>query len=571
MELLAPAKDLDNLKAAFDAGASAVYLGLKNFSARKRAKNFSFEELYTGLKFARSINKKIFVAINTLIYEKEIKELFETLFFLEEVGVDGIIIQDYGVYKIVKDFGISLPLIASTQMATTNSFKAKFLEDLGFKRIILERQLTLKEIEKIRNFVNIELEVFIHGAMCFSLSGLCHFSGQITGKSGNRGECVQPCRWMLEKDSRDKNFYFSMKDLCGISYLKKLKELGIDSIKIEGRLKGIDYTYPVVSAYREILDCLEKNSLYNIKLNQIRERLKNIIQSRELSEGFFKGLFKSDKLIDKNPSAGLYIGKISGVFEKSVYFNTQTELSVGDQIRIVDKYGKERYKIPVKVIYKNKLAVKHAYPKDYIGIPYSGARISNGDKIFLVGRRGTYKFKTLKPISLPENIGYKDKTEIAIKKYESIIFNAQKKTKETILKFDPEKKSYVINGREFYFIPAHIFNENDYRYFSGIKNLLISHPAEAKLLRGPKIYGSFNLYCTNKMAALFFKSLGIEGVSWLPDSGEKGKFLNIFPEIMRWKNIPLFITRVGIKEGDYFLKDRNLKVAVYSPYGFKKL
>lgn len=574
MELLSPAKDLETLICAFDAGADAVYAGLTKFSARARAKNLSLKDLYKAVEIKKKIKKKLYIALNTLIFEEKIPELIEILIHLKSAGIDGIIIQDYGIYQLMKDFGIDIPLHASTQMGTKNHLQAKFLEDLGFKRIILERQLTLDEIKSIRNHTNLELEVFVHGAMCFSLSGYCFFSRMLGKRSGNRGDCAQPCRWsFIDEEKRQSLRPFFMKDLSAITLLQELKRIGINSIKLEGRLKGVEYVYNVVSIYRKALDNLDK--IRDSKdLEQLDKELQNIAFARKSGKGFFIGNFSEKTLIDtEQDSVGLYAGLISSVYERSIYFKTKIPINIGDGLRILNS-DDASFKLPVKAIYKNNQKVRKAEVGDFIGIPCNIKGIEKNAKVYLINHRFSYKSKIKIPdkISIPD---VKEKLKNIIEQYNkkySQIFQNPSKVK---LKFEPEK-IYSLDGKKFIFIAPDIYESeiDTYKKIANDKNIdgvFISHPAEAKIFRDKIVYGSFYLYVTNKASNKFMNEIGILAFSKAIDLDDKNfeKIMNSSKTWIIWENIPLWITRV-IKKEDIFKSLNNQKIQIQKSYGFLK-
>lgn len=253
-ELAIPAGSMQSALVAFREGADAVYLGLKNFSARKNAANFTFEEYSKLWKYAKSINKCVYVTINTILVDLQMESLLKTLRHLELIGCDGVIVQDLGVAKIINDHFKKLPLHGSTQLAVHSVEGVRAMELLGFTRVVLARELTIIEIKKIRVACpEVELKVFIHGALCYSFSGLCMASHQITGRSANGGACAQICRtWFSDED--EDAWFFSMRDLEIGSSVKLLQQIGIDSLKVEGRMKSPSYVAAVTKAYRLILD-----------------------------------------------------------------------------------------------------------------------------------------------------------------------------------------------------------------------------------------------------------------------------------------------------------------------------
>ena len=243
IELALPAGSLETAISAFNADADAVYFGMKEFSARKGAANFSIEDLSKIKRYASEHSKKIYVTVNTLVDDSETGAANRILSVLEFYEPDGIIIQDLGLVQIIREHYPHLPLHGSTQLAVHTVEGVRQMQDLGFERVVLSRELTLKEIEDIRKKCpDIELKVFIHGALCYGFSGLCMASANITGRSANRGECAQICRtWFTEEKTGENGYFFSLEDLNAGKTLVALNDMGIDSAKIEGRLKGNEY------------------------------------------------------------------------------------------------------------------------------------------------------------------------------------------------------------------------------------------------------------------------------------------------------------------------------------------
>ncbi len=251
-EILAPAGALEQLEAAVKAGADAVYLGYGSFNARRNAKNFTFDELKSAVEYCHARNVSVHAAVNTLASDSELPLVYNTLKELALVNVDAVIVQDIGIAKIIKESFPSLVMHASTQMTVHNASGARLLEELGFKRVVLSRELSLDEIKKITAETSLETEVFIHGALCMCISGGCYLSSVLGQRSGNRGLCAQPCRLDFKVDGR--GYALSLKDMCHIEYLDKLIDAGVTSFKIEGRMKRPEYVYGAVRAVRDKLE-----------------------------------------------------------------------------------------------------------------------------------------------------------------------------------------------------------------------------------------------------------------------------------------------------------------------------
>lgn len=263
-ELLAPAGSFEILKAVIEAGADAVYVGGSMFGARAYANNFTEEELLAAIDYVHLRGKKLFLTVNTLFKNNEINNsLYEYLLPYYKSGLDAVIVQDFGVIAFIKEHFPDLPIHTSTQMTITGVEGAKLLKNLGVERVVLARELSIAEMKEIKEEADVELEAFIHGALCYSYSGQCLFSSMLGGRSGNRGRCAQPCRLAYtvldenKKEYKKESYVLSLKDLCGIEYLQKLREAGVYSLKIEGRMKQASYAAGVVSFYRKYID-LEK-------------------------------------------------------------------------------------------------------------------------------------------------------------------------------------------------------------------------------------------------------------------------------------------------------------------------
>jgi len=304
MEVLAPAGTFEALKAAIAAGADAVYIGGKRFSARRMADNFSNAELKAAINFAHDHDVRVYVTVNTLIKDQELKEAISYLDMLESLEADAVIIQDRGLLKIARE-RFTIPIHASTQMGIHSLEGALWAEENGISRIILARELSLEEIQRIREGSRIELEVFVHGALCYSVSGQCLFSSLAGGRSGNRGLCAQPCRIWYSLGEME-GYLLSTADLFAIDSIPRLLELDIESIKIEGRMRSPIYVYLATKIYKNAIERARKNEPL------IRER------ERELLEVVFNRGFTGGYLVSGNVTQRAYPdsrGKYLGVFE----------------------------------------------------------------------------------------------------------------------------------------------------------------------------------------------------------------------------------------------------------------
>ena len=293
VELLAPAGNYESFLGAIHAGADAVYLGGSKFGARAYADNFTEEELCSCLRYAHLYGRKVYLTLNTLVKEKEMEELYAYLKPFYDAGLDGVIIQDLGVFKYVKEHFPGLSLHVSTQMTITGVNGAEKLKQLGAERIVPARELSLQEIRLIKEKVNIEIETFIHGAMCYCYSGQCLFSSILGERSGNRGKCAQPCRLPYKLKNVDEKkkeaYYLSLKDMCTIEMIPELIEAGIDSFKIEGRMKKPEYAAGVTALYRKYIDLYyEKGAeAFSVRKKDI-EKLKALYIRSEIQDGYYK-------------------------------------------------------------------------------------------------------------------------------------------------------------------------------------------------------------------------------------------------------------------------------------------
>ena len=391
-ELLAPAGDLEAGYAALYYGADAVYLGLQKFSARATAVNFNEENLNEFVGYAHSLSprRKVFVAINTLVQNAEISDLIESLNICSRCHVDAIIIQDLGVAKIVRDFYPELEMHASTQMAVHNKNGALALQKFGFKRVVAARELSQKEIAEITSIPNLEVEAFIHGALCYSYSGICLFSSMETGRSANRGKCLYPCRACFKCEDGDKH-YFSMKDMALEQDVLKMPAY---SLKIEGRKKSALYVAAVTDFYRRLLD--GKGEDYN--------RAENIKQifSRPWCKFHFNGRDKN--VIDRDfvGHRGLSIGQISKISKNSFTFVTNHDIARHDGIQI-DVQGEEKpFGFSLLKMKVNSKFDFEAHNGDLVEVflPPHAPQLKVGDNVYLASSslvKGAYPYTKPKP------------------------------------------------------------------------------------------------------------------------------------------------------------------------------
>ncbi|MDD3580519.1 MAG: U32 family peptidase [Desulfobacca sp.] len=381
MEILAPAGNLEAFFAALEQGADAFYVGLKAFSARAYAHNFTLKELSSLMTITREQGRRLYVALNSLIKEGEQAELLETLAALNDIRPDALIIQDLGVYYLVHQHFPGLRLHASTLMTIHNSLGVEQAAAMGFKRVVLARELNLQELASIRRQAQIELEVFVHGALCFSFSGLCLFSSYLGGRAATRGRCTQPCRRAYGYDGQS-GYLLSISDLSALELVPQLTALGIQAIKIEGRMKSGDYVGRVVRAYRQVLDAAPADRPE--VLEAARELLARTY-TRRTTCGFLRGAAPQDLLAPQDTgNIGAALGAFEAVPEGRGTLKLKHDLAVGDRLRVQDAASGERQSFTLKALYHQDQPVTQAAAglQVEIGLPFAG---QPGDLVFKVG------------------------------------------------------------------------------------------------------------------------------------------------------------------------------------------
>lgn len=294
-ELLAPAGNIERLKFALMYGADAVYIGGSSFSLRANAINFTIEEIEESCRFAHQLNKKVYVTVNIIFHNEDYSNLEEYLISLDKAGVDGIIIADLFIIEIVKKLNLSYEIFISTQNSSMNYEAVNYLKSLGVKRVVLGRELSKYEIKEIITKTGVDVECFIHGAMCSSYSGLCVLSNYLTNRDANRGGCSQVCRFEFDLlDNKGKicnnetKFTLSCKDLSMITYIKDMIDIGVTSFKIEGRMRSIYYIASVVNAYRNIIDAIYENRLTEELIKHYTKILNNVSNRESIPQFFDK-------------------------------------------------------------------------------------------------------------------------------------------------------------------------------------------------------------------------------------------------------------------------------------------
>lgn len=526
-ELLLPAGNTESFFAALQAGADAVYLGLSQFNARARASNFNQFQFISILKEAKKQKVLVYVTLNTVIKNNEIASLIEYLHFLSHAGADGIIVQDWGVYYIANKYFPKLKIHASTQMGVHNSIGTMFLAENGFQRTVLARELTLKELKTVVKTSPVETEVFVHGALCYSFSGMCLFSSYTGGRGANRGMCAQPCRREYN-DENQKKYLFNLKDNQLIEYIPELRRIGVSSLKIEGRLKSGEYTFRVGAAYRTVLDdeTKIKDSLQNLELDFGRQKT-----------SYFVG---SDvKLaISEESSTGTFLGKVEKVEGKRILISSVLSIEPKFRLRILGRENSD----PVYIIVRNPVKDGELY-----WVEKENQKIEVHSRIYLTklqDQKFQHKLESIdripfKPISsefkntilndLKENqdVG-KEKLYFRISSMEwfkRINFNELDGlflsfSKILWTRFNPGDEAIQQNINKVYVeLPKFIAEEAIVFYKelitkmvkSGIRNFVISHLSQKLLIpENCRIVTNENVYAFNDAAVKCIKSYGIE-------------------------------------------------------------
>ncbi|MFA3905606.1 U32 family peptidase [Fusobacterium nucleatum] len=462
MKIVAPAGNMERFHSAISATADEIYLGLKGFGARRNAENFTVEELKQAIDYAHLRGSRIFLTLNTIMTNREIELLYPTLKDLYNYGLDAIIVQDLGYAEYLHKNFPNIEIHGSTQMTVANYYEINYLKELGFKRIVLPRELSFEEIKEIRKHTDIELEVFVSGSLCISFSGNCYMSSFIGGRSGNRGMCAQPCRKEYKTSCGEKSYFLSPKDqLYGIDEIKKLQEIGVESIKVEGRMKDISYVYETVSYFRNLINGIDK------------EENTDKLFNRGYSKGYF---YDNDKTImnrDYSYNMGEKIGEVVG---KSI--RVDEDIVSGDGITFVSKDYKNLGGTYInKIVYKNeKLILNFPEGTKYIFRNYNkrlndeiSKKIKNTDKKLEINFDFTAKLNE----KLILKIYLEDENKNRILDLEETSETlTQKAQKRAISEEDINEKLSEIGDSEFTVknIKIHI-DENIFIPLSELKNL----------------------------------------------------------------------------------------------------
>ncbi len=352
-ELLMPAGGMETLKVAVNYGADAVYMGGSSFGLRAKADNFTIEEMKQAVEYAHAHNVKVYVTVNIFAHNEDVEGLKKYFGEIKDIGIDAVLIADPGVFSLAREIMPDMEIHISTQANNTNYMTYKFWHNMGVKRVVCARELSLREIKGIRENIpnDLEIEAFIHGAMCISYSGRCLLSNYFTGRDANKGACTHPCRWKyavmeetrpgeylpVEEDERG-TYIFNSKDLCMIDHIPDLIDAGIQSLKVEGRMKTSLYVAVAARTYREAIDdYYESPELYESKLDHYREEIAACTM-RDFTTGFYYGKPSyEDQIYDNNTYIrnAVYLGTVEEVVGNEIIIHQKNKFSVGDEIEVM--------------------------------------------------------------------------------------------------------------------------------------------------------------------------------------------------------------------------------------------
>ncbi|OPD20024.1 peptidase U32 [Clostridium botulinum] len=548
IELLAPAGSIESLYAAVQAGADAVYMGGSKFSARAYANNFDDEQLKEAINYCHLYGVKVYITVNTLIKEEEIKEAIKYIGFLYSIGVDALIIQDTGIAKLIKEYFSDFEIHASTQMTVHNGEGAIFLKELGFKRIVLSRELSLKEIEYISKDLDIETEIFVHGALCICYSGQCLMSSILGGRSGNRGRCAQPCRLpytlINEKDDKEtKGYLLSPKDICNIENMEDLIKAGATSFKIEGRMKRPEYVAGVVRSYRKSIDSAINKE--NFEEEQNKKELMQLFNREGFSKAYLYGNKGKDMMAYSFPkNTGLFLGEVNK--DKSI--KLEENLKIKDGIRNADKG------FIVSSIIKNNKEVEKAYKGDLVKIKPSNYKFKDklyktSDTELLQSLGKIYEDKFNKKIYLEANVEFKVGEKIKLScRYNGEEHFAEGKEIEKALKkplsmekieenlMKSGKTPFKINKIKFNsyeegFLPVSEINNCRRILINSIEEKIIQnnpHCGKVKEFNVDNIYSNINGIKRNNLQKYIFSIYTYEQLKAVVDNGFKNIIVDLF-------------------------------------------
>ncbi len=553
-ELLLPVGNTEAFYAAVEGGADAIYLGLRHFNARNRAKNFTLNQLQSILTESKRTETKVYLTLNTLIKNSELPDLLDVLYQVSQTSLSSIIIQDWGVYYLVRKFFPNITLHASTQMAFHNSIGTEFAKRKNFERVIMVRELTLEELGIISQKSRIELEIFIHGALCYSFSGLCLFSSFLGGMSANRGQCRQPCRRMFKTGEKE-NYFFSLKDNQQIEIVPELMKIGISSLKVEGRMKSAEYVNRVAQAYRMVID--DPNKMQQAK------QLLTFDMGREKTS-YFLGKNVSNA-ITENPFIGIHIGEVNRTNGSEFSFTTTERLKQNYRIRVQPQNGMDSRAIKLKAEY----GFTDVESGGTASLKFTQESFNKGDKVFLIGAP-TEKFRTkfqLDGKKIKQSLPAKKKQNILnrigsgkqlhyeelfvrintlrwfrklyLDKFDQLIINLTKSEWQKFNLQSPFMKKHI---NKFVIELPKFIPENDIKFYhdlclnlskQGVKNFMLSHISQKLLLPvGIRSSVNENVYTLNDAAIQFLK--------------EDNAGLHIYPYEFDYENLVAGKNRNGI-------------------------
>lgn len=559
-ELLAPAGNIEALDAAFGEGADAVYMGLKSFNARLRSSNFAWNQFEAAVNAAHKRGKKIYVTVNTVAEEEETERLYRFLSYLDSVGPDGLIVQDFGVVRMVQEFFPKLELHASTQMNCASAAAVNMLSREGFKRVVLSRELSLEEIQAVKAGSSAELEIFVHGALCVSESGLCLFSSYLGGKSANRGMCTQACRRLYNADmdgAERKGYFFSPHDLQLIDRIPDLMQAGVESFKIEGRMKSAEYVGSVTAAYRYVMDNWEKDRKGAIATGK---RMLATDFARAKTRYWFDSS-KAENFLnpDQAGGTGIFLGKIQNLRKETMNVRNGDKIEqekvvfadvrggsydpdAGDSIRLhrKDDTGRESHKIR---------HVKMIDDVRWIDIPEG---FTQGDSVYLLQTKAMSKrYQRVLPSDLsafrkqpgpqllpvldltavpksgvegfPDGIyiqvsTVKDMFTILGEKQIRVILDLNSESRYDLLEKNtalPYSKKQIFISLDPYCPAAsekQLAADIDALVEAGFRQFVVNNPAHINMLRGKKVtmLGGPYLYTFNRWAASWLENQNID-------------------------------------------------------------
>ena len=404
VELLSPAGNKNTLYYAVHGGCDAVYVSTTSYTARKYAQNFTLEELKQAVKYCHLYGVKLYVTVNTIIYEQEVKDFIKYIKYLYESDVDALIMQDLGMIKLVNELFPDFEIHSSTQFHTHNEEQVKLLESLNVKRVVLARELSLQEINNIKT--PLEKEIFIHGALCVSYSGQCYFSSKFLQRSGNRGECAGMCRLpyeLYEKNNKiktDGQFLLSPKELCTIENLKDILDSNIASLKIEGRMKKEEYTYYVTKIYKKLIEKYYNNEEMTLEESDLKTL--QLLYNRKFTKGYLNNNKNNEFINTKSPKhQGIILGKVLETTKNKIKIKLQEELNQNDGIRFSNNEG-----MIANFIYNEKdMLINHANKNQII---YLDNKINLKDKGIVLKTQDDKLIKDLKNIKEKKiDINYK--------------------------------------------------------------------------------------------------------------------------------------------------------------------